>query len=306
MNLASFPSVSIIIPVYEDAERLNLCLNALSHQTYPRSNFEIIVIDNSSPSIDLIKAVINQYDVDIFDIETQPGSYAARNRGLDLAQGEIIAFTDADCIPETDWLEQGVLEMIHQSLDMATGGIQVFPKDKNRPNLIERYQMATAFPQIKYMKQHRGGVTANVLVYKDVIEKVGKFDAVLKSGGDLEWGHRIFLAGFKQAYIASAIVHHPARDSWQSLIKKNTRTTGGIYDQKINSKKSWLIRNLIFTWHIMTDIISYKYAFDESFLNPRVSGFKKSFEVFKITLILKHLSAWEKIKIHFGETSKRI
>ncbi len=105
--IKNMPFVSVIIPTYHDWERLGyVCTNALfKKQTYPKDHFEAIIINNapedSSPEFNL---------PDNFKIisESKPGSYAARNKGVSVARGEIIAFTDSDCIPCPDWIEQGV------------------------------------------------------------------------------------------------------------------------------------------------------------------------------------------------------
>src|SRR5690606_25863401 len=93
---------SVIIPVYRDWYRLQLCLNALSHQSFPRDSFEIIVVNNDPMDIAPVdfKLPINA----MLLVEAKVGSYAARNAAIAVAQGAVLAFTDSDCIPEQDWL----------------------------------------------------------------------------------------------------------------------------------------------------------------------------------------------------------
>src|SRR4051794_296822 len=90
------PFVSIIIPVYNDGERLRTCLTALSKQTYPAERFEVLVIDNGSKVSP--GPIVADFPFAKLSIETRPGSYCARNNGLALAKGEMFAFTDADCV----------------------------------------------------------------------------------------------------------------------------------------------------------------------------------------------------------------
>ncbi len=106
------PFVSVIVPVYNHAEHLKLCLGALDNQTYPKNCYEVIVIDNGSDDLENIKQIVNQYTQTTFTSESKPGSYAARNQGLSIVKGEIIAFTDADCIPNNNWLEKGVENLL--------------------------------------------------------------------------------------------------------------------------------------------------------------------------------------------------
>src|ERR1041384_5139232 len=93
--------VSVIVPVWNDAERLGHCLHALEKQTYPAESYEVIVVDNGST--DSVACLVAAYGRARLVSEQRPGSYAARNTGLNLARGQVIAFTDADCLPAPDW-----------------------------------------------------------------------------------------------------------------------------------------------------------------------------------------------------------
>ena len=104
-------SVSVIIPVYNDGERLRSCLQALAQQTYPTDCYEVIVVDNGSDARANIQGIVQQFEGTISEFESTPGSYAARNKGISIAKGEIIAFTDADCIPTSNWIEKGVAHL---------------------------------------------------------------------------------------------------------------------------------------------------------------------------------------------------
>ena len=96
------PYISVIIPVYNDSQRLQLCLAALENQSYPKDSYEVIVIDNNST--DNVKKIVNNCSQAIYAFKKTKGSYAARNKGISLARGEVLAFTDSDCIPTHHWL----------------------------------------------------------------------------------------------------------------------------------------------------------------------------------------------------------
>jgi glycosyltransferase involved in cell wall biosynthesis len=93
---------SIIVPVYNTAPFLAGCIGALKHQDYDRDRYEILLVDNNSTdgSADILAAATG---VTVLS-ETKQGSYAARNLGVRMARGEVIAFTDSDCLPEPGWL----------------------------------------------------------------------------------------------------------------------------------------------------------------------------------------------------------
>jgi len=89
--------VSVVLPVFNDRQWLETCLEALEHQTYPKDCYEVVVVDNAS-TVDL-KGLVARFQQAHYCYEQKPGSYAARNKGLLTAIGKIIAFTDSDCIP---------------------------------------------------------------------------------------------------------------------------------------------------------------------------------------------------------------
>ncbi len=216
--------VSVIIPVYNDFERLKHCLQALDHQTYPRSCYEIIVVDNNSD--DDLKSLISQFQNAVYESELTVGSYAARNKGISVAKGTILGFTDSDCIPSVDWIEKGISSLSNECQYVA-GQISIFFKDPKRPTIPELYDSLNCLNQQHYMESGHYGATANLFAYRELFDRVGLFSAGLKSGGDKEWGQRVFAAGHKQAYAKDVLVLHPARYSAKDICKKTARVTKG-------------------------------------------------------------------------------
>ncbi len=220
--------ISVIIPIYHDWERLKICIDALSKQTYPKEKFEVIIVNNdpkdSPPELSL---------PDNFRIisEGKPGSYAARNAGIKVADGEILAFTDSDCIPDEKWLENGVsfLNSIKGGSRVA-GRIKLFFRNK-KLSLTEIYEKAFAFRQSDYVKRSGAAVTANMFSKKNVFDKVGLFDDELLSGEDINWGIKAQHKGYKIAYCPEVIVKHPARYKFTELHLKAKRVAGGLEDR---------------------------------------------------------------------------
>lgn len=220
-------SVTVIVPVYNDEAGLTRCLRALEKQTLRQSLFEIIVVDNGSDIPPRIQAPANSRVL----TETMPGSYAARNAGLMDATASIIAFTDADCIPEPDWLVEGLTYLdAHPDLSSVGGRIEVFPYNAEHRTPIELYELMKAFPQGKFVANHGYAATANLFVRNTVFEAVGPFNSALRSGGDLEFGNRSTNAGFRMEYTSSAVVRHPARRTMSAALRKMFRTMAGIRD----------------------------------------------------------------------------
>ncbi len=220
-NIAK-PFVSVIIPVFNDAHRLQICLEALGNQTYPENLYEVIVVDNGSD--EAVEKIVGHFAQASVIVENRPGSYAARNKGIALAGGEIIAFTDADCIPGTDWIKKGVFNILrHPNCGLVGGKIEVFFKNPQRLTSVELYESLRAFPQKKYIEKLHFGATANMFTLKRVFDTVGLFNDKLTSGGDREWGQRVFYFGYKHVYAENACVAHPARFSFRQLHQKIAR-----------------------------------------------------------------------------------
>ncbi|VEP16056.1 conserved hypothetical protein [Hyella patelloides LEGE 07179] len=222
--------VSVIIPVFNDAERLKICLAALEKQTYPQDCYETIAVDNGSD--ESLENIVKQFPQAKLAYCGEPGSYTARNHGVSLARGEILAFTDSDCIPAPDWLMTGVKRLVTTvNCGLVAGKIEIFFQISDRPKAIELYDSVTFFNQKQYIEEQKYGATANIFTYKSVLDRVGLFNSQLKSGGDREWGQRVFAQGYSLVYADETLVAHPARYSFGQMYRKIARVRGVGYEQ---------------------------------------------------------------------------
>lgn len=236
---SSLPFISVIVPVYNDSEQLKTCLNVLEHQTYPQELYEIIVIDNNSQED--IAAVVDRFSQACLTYESRRGSYAARNQGLSVAKGELIGFTDSDCIPASDWIEKGVENLLrHPECGLVAGKIELFFKTPGKPTVVELYDSMNFLRQEHYVEQLNFGATANLFTYRSVFNRVGLFNADLKSSGDREWGQRVHKSGYTQIYAEDVCVTHPARYEFKEMSKKISRITRGHYGTRKYSKMNLL------------------------------------------------------------------
>jgi GT2 family glycosyltransferase len=226
---ATRPFVSVIVPVFDDEAALRRCLRALQAQSYPAASYEVVVVDNGGNR--RLERIVRRYRRVTLVREAAAGAYAARNRGAAVARGEVLAFTDADCIPDPTWLEKSVAALEDAPrCGLVAGRIEVFARDPRRPRASELYESAAAFRQKDYVERWRFGATANLVTRRDVFAQVGGFDGRLRSLGDREWGTRVFQAGYELVYADDAVVRHPARASLFDLWKRAARTAGGFFD----------------------------------------------------------------------------
>ncbi|MEL7354078.1 MAG: glycosyltransferase [Cyanobacteria bacterium J06560_5] len=293
--MANFPFASVIVPIFNDNEHLALCLNALCHQDYARDAYEIIVVDNNSDQD--VSHVVSQFEGVRLMVEPRPGSYIARNRGIEAAQGEVIAFTDADCIPKSTWLRQGVEVLWRgQNVGLVAGRIELFAKNAQHPNPFELYEtIALAFPQHQFIQNDHFGVTANLFTFRHVIEAVGPFDETLKSGGDKHWGQRVYAAGYQQLYAEKACVKHPARDTWEALRKRSVRIVGGRYDMLRASGLS--------NFDLIGNFISFLKPpfgfFLRTWRDERLSDLKQKCQFTVVMLRLRGVAIRERFRLQF-------
>lgn len=214
--------VSVIIPTYKDWSRLMMCLDALEKQTYSRQQYEVIVVNNNENGE--VPDDINLPNSVKLVHEPEPGSYAARNRGADLAVGDLLAFTDSDCIPDKSWLANAAKNFNRLSCDLIGGKVEIF-QPENGNVYAYLYDRFTAFQQHKNVPDGKG-VTANLIVKKSVYDKMGGFDTDMKSGGDWHFTLRCTEKGYRMLYCEDVLVLHPARNLL-TIFKKQYRLTCG-------------------------------------------------------------------------------
>ncbi|MDP3535790.1 MAG: glycosyltransferase [Halomonas sp.] len=225
-RLVSRPRVSVIVPTYYDWVRLQKCVDALQNQSFSQDKFEVIIVNNAREDIAPVGFTLPK-NVRMIK-EDKPGSYAARNAALKIAQGDILAFTDSDCIPDSLWLESAVARL-DQGAELVAGKVELFFK-KNKLTIVEIYEKAFAFDQKKYANAG-GSATANMVTWAKHFETVGPFNDALLSGGDVEWGKRANDKGIDIEYASEVIVNHPARSDIKAMLKKKRRVLGGEVDK---------------------------------------------------------------------------
>jgi cellulose synthase/poly-beta-1,6-N-acetylglucosamine synthase-like glycosyltransferase len=237
------PTVTIVVPHYHDLAALELCLTALDRQTYPRDRYEIVVADNASPEgREAVEAVVGARGRLV--VVTEKGAGPARNGGVAAATNEILAFTDCDCVPEPQWLAQGVAALAQA--DLAGGAMTVLVADAARPTPIEAFEWVFAFDNRRYVEQMGFTVTANLFCPAAVFAKVGGFKVGVSE--DLEWSTRATAKGFRLTYAAGAVVGHPARRTWAELVAKWRRLNAeslGLAAERPGGVFRWTLRNFL-------------------------------------------------------------
>jgi glycosyltransferase involved in cell wall biosynthesis len=291
--------VSVIIPTYNDWDRLAFCLDALSVQSYPAASFEIIVVNNMPASTvpENFKVPGNCLIID----EHKPGSYASRNTGINISKGEILAFTDADCIPDVNWLKNGVSYMqAHPEVGRIAGKIELFYRSAKLVD-VELYEKVYAFNQELYVKNDATAVTANIFTYRSSFTLAGMFDEQLMSGGDYEWSVRAQKQGITIHYLDTAVVKHPARYDIQELLKKAKRVGGG--QAKFNGQTAQNQFKIFsrFLFDLRPPVKTIKLINDRG----KDLNLAQKITVFRLRYYLSVVTAYEKFLVKKGKNASR-
>lgn len=211
--------ISVIVPVLNEESHIKKCIDSLVNQEF--LNYEIIIIDNGSK--DNTMNLIKKYENVILLSENRKGSYIARNRGINLAKGEIIAFTDADCIVHKNWLKELYKGFSNVNIGCVVGSIVPY-QGKNIVEIYSRNKDILSQKTTLDTKFLPYGQTANVAFKKDVFNIIGMFDEIQIYGGDADIAWRMQLnTDYKLIYNDDAIIQHRHRTTFKGLFKQQFR-----------------------------------------------------------------------------------
>jgi glucosyl-dolichyl phosphate glucuronosyltransferase len=220
---------SIILPTYNRAYLLPMCLDALIVQNYPKSNFEIVVVDNNSK--DNTKEVIENYikihsDTSIkYILEKQQGLVFARHSGAINSTNEILVFTDDDGTFNKDWLKE-VAKVFEQEPETTAVASKIVIKwDKEPPAWVIPYEWLLGKLDYGDKVLFKKGIYINggsFTIRKDVLFKLKGFNP--GPVGDWQTGddedtlnQRLWDGDYLLAYTPHAIMEH------HQLVAKNAK-----------------------------------------------------------------------------------
>ena len=236
-------TVTVVVPHYEALADLDRCLAALERQSYPSQQTEIVVADNNSPCGFAAVERIVAGRAKVVEV-TEPGAAAARNGAVDQATGEILAFTDSDCIPCPGWIENGVAAL--DAFDLVGGQMRVSAADEDHVSPTEAFEKVFAFDNRRYVRDKHFSVTANLFCRREHFELVGPFHPDVSE--DRDWCLRARAAGLRIGYASGALVVHPGRRNWDELKKKLVRLnaeTQAWYAKSKWGRTRWLLRSML-------------------------------------------------------------
>jgi GT2 family glycosyltransferase len=218
MSREHLPHVSVVVPVLDSESGIGDCITSLLRTDYPAERREIAVVDNGST--DRTAQIIQRHPVRYLR-EERRGTARARNRGIEASRGEIVAFTDADCVATTGWLRELVEAFEEPDVRGVAGEILAYPPR----TAAERYaaRIGHLSPR-RYLRRPvlPFAVTANLAFRSSVFDSIGLLDPAAPQGGEsTDFCTRFFkLTGARLRYAPKAVILHRHRSTARELLRQ--------------------------------------------------------------------------------------
>ncbi|MEN6342164.1 MAG: glycosyltransferase [Methanospirillum sp.] len=182
------PSISVVVPAYEEEARIERCLASLADQTLAREEYEVIVVDGGSK--DRTREIASRYADSVF-VQTSAKVGGARNDGVHAARAPLVATTDADCVLPRDWVERARDDLLRDGVVMAYGTVSPIEDTvKNRFSL----GLANLLSSIGSRLGFYYTLGCNSAFRRDVFLRIGGYRTI-DAGDDLEIARRMVREG---------------------------------------------------------------------------------------------------------------
>jgi mycofactocin glycosyltransferase len=216
MAFRELPAVSVVVPVYNSERTVEHTIRSLLALNYPKDRLELIFVDNAST--DDSPGILAAHAAEIRVLrEGKLGRSAARNLGIHEALHPIVAFTDADCVVDPDWLKHLVAPLDAAQVGISGGNIRAL-----RPcNAIQEYG--------EWLHDHRRAIqtykppyatTVNWASRRSVLIEAGCFDERLPRCEDADLAYRIVQADREIVYQDQAVIYHRNRPDLAGLLRE--------------------------------------------------------------------------------------
>ena len=232
--------ISVIVPHLNQPAYLAVGLAALNAQAGVKSDVEIIVVDNGSSS--LPEEICLPWSNVRLIAESEPGPGPARNRGAASARGELLAFIDADCEADANWLAAIEHAFSNGDVQVIGGDVRTRYVNLAKPKFHEPYEAIYSYRNDEHIAEGFSG-TGNLAMRPEVLLRVGAFGGI-NIAEDRDWGLRAGALGYAIRYIPEMIVYHPPRPSFADLILKWDRHISHDYAEVsgFGGRVRWLAR----------------------------------------------------------------
>lgn len=216
------PKYSVIIPTYNRAKTLALTLNSVCNQTLSPEKYEILIVDDGSTDntellVKSFKLKVEKPEIRYFKIE-HGGPAKARNLGIKESKGEIIFFTDDDCVVPPNWMATLLDGYIRHPEVVGVGGWYEYSNKSSKNNYFQKYIDFIYFHKNNHIElenktnifdSNLAGNTANMSYKKAVLKETNGFDENLYFPGAVDWELKknIQRRGYHLLYIPLMVDH---------------------------------------------------------------------------------------------------
>jgi len=226
------PLVSIVVPIYNDVQRLDSLVTSLKNQSF--DGYEVVVVDDRSTdgTWEMLSGMTGE-SLRVFRSPRNLGSGFCRNLGVSMARGVVIAFTDSDCVPEEGWLGKISGPVLDGTADASMGPNHICLHDNRRCRL-----------ESIRAKQYWGMDTKNMSIKKEVFSELGGFREDIKVNVDWEFNQRFMSAGYNVSFVEAVVLHDFPDDPIGVILKTRRR---GREESKVYGKSMGTLQVLRLT-----------------------------------------------------------
>jgi glycosyltransferase AglE len=246
--------ISIVIPHYNNNDRLKKTLESISGQINTIPSVEVIIVDNASdnPPEIMVQGFGFQY---LSETKYLNSPYSARNRGIEAADGDIIILLDASCVPQPNWLRNGIMHLSSSDADIVSANI-VYEYSSPKPSIAEIWDANFGTNVKSAIQKHNYAPGGCLFVRREVFNQLGKFKEGIRSGGDYTFTNQAVSKGMSLQICEDAIVKYPAKN-FADLKNKSIRVGKGHIEIWLKSGRFWqyFIKSMFKPFYLPNPII---------------------------------------------------
>lgn len=224
------PFFSIIIPTYNRPFQLKQCLESITKLTYPKANFEVVIVDDGSPGD--MRGIVEMFN-DSLHIkllkQKNAGPASARNTATTIANGTYLAFTDDDCCPAPDWLNKFAVHL-DKTPNKLLGGRTINLLKNNKYSSASQFIVDIVYKHYNSNpNEARFFASNNMVIPAQIFNEIGKFANGWRTSEDREICDRWLMNGYKMKYVEEAIIYHSHKLTFWSFCKQHFSYGKGAY-----------------------------------------------------------------------------
>ena len=273
--------------------------NSLDTQCADGVPFEVIVVDNGST--ELPETVCHRAGVRL-ESEPIPGPGPARNRGANVARAALLAFIDADCVADPNWVRT-IVEFMdrNRTVDVVGGDIGILAVDPAQLTSVEAYESIFSYRVRLYVERYGFAATGNMAVRAEVFRAIGPFGGI-STMEDTEWGQRASSHGYRFAYLATAKVLTTSCRSFSELCRRWDRHVAHEFRGVRRNPAgilSWVVKSAVVAASPLAEVVSVMRS-------GRVSGLWTRLGALTCLIRIRQYRAGQMLRLTFKDDATRI